>query len=411
MTPAPPVPPSSSSPQQTARSACGVSTRIDTVDAVREALADVAVAMAGNTDLVVAFFSREHATRAGIITTAVRETLGPRTFVGMSASGVIANMNEFDRSPGLSIFALAAPDLEFHTFTENNIDWPASKDDPARLRSVMGAERLGLRGTMLLADPFTPLRRLVPALSSCLAQPMDAPAIPLFGGIASAGTKPGENRLLLNDEIRIGGVVGLSIYGSIRVDTLVSQGCRPIGKPYVVTGAKRNIIESLGGKPALQAVKELAQNLPEKDRDLMQHGLFLGRVVNEYRDRFGRGDFLIRNVVGVDQNHEIIAVNDMMRVGQTVQFHVRDAATATEDLELLLAAQQLDDEPLGGLLFSCTGRGLNMFDRAHHDATTIRRSLPGLPLAGCFAGGEIGPIGNEAFIHGQTAELALFRCM
>lgn len=398
-------------PSQTAKVACGCSTRIDTVDAVREAVEDVAAAMAGNTDLAVVFFSRDHLTRAGMIDSMLLDTLAPQHLVGMSATGVIANANEFDHVPGISVFALSCPDVEFHTFTEHDLDWPETKDDSERLSQIIKADSPDLRGIMLFADPFVPLLRLIPAISSCLSDSMDSPAVPLFGGVASAGSKPGTNRLLRNDEIRIGGIVGLSIRGAMRIDALVSQGCHPIGRPLIVTKANRNIIESLGGRPALQAIQEMAHQISQRDRELMQQGLFVGRVVNEYRDRFGRGDFLIRNVVGVDPKHEVIAVNDIMRVGQTIQFQVRDAATATEDLELLLAAQQLDDPPLGGILFSCTGRGLNMFDEPNKDASTIRRSLPGLPLAGCFAAGEIGPVGNEAFVHGQTAALALFRCM
>ncbi len=400
-----------SNSSQIAKVSCGCSTLIDTAEAAQQAVDEVASAMAGNTDFCVVFFSREHVTRAGVIASYILDTLAPGTFVGMSASGVVANENEFDRTPGLAVFALSCPGVNFRTFTEDDLDWPASKDDPSILRTVLGADEPGLRGVMLLADPFTPLMRMVPALSACVAQPLDAPSIPMFGGIASAGGKPGDNRLIHQEETRIGGIVGVAISGDIRVDTLVSQGCRPIGRPWVITSGKRNIIEKLGGKPALRAVQELAQQVSDRDRHLMQQGLFLGRVVNEYRDRFGRGDFLIRNVVGVDPKHEVLAINDLVRIGQTVQFHVRDAATAGEDLELLLAAQQLDDEPLGGLLFTCTGRGLNLFDEANHDVSTIRKALPGLPLGGCFAAGEIGLIGNEAFIHGQTACLALFRCL
>jgi len=397
-------------PSQTAKIACGCSTRVDTLEAVQEAVEEVAVTMEGATDFAVVFFSREHVTRSGVIGSAVLDALAPRTLVGMSTSGVIANSHEFDRTPGVTVFAMSCPDVRIDTFTESDIDWPASKDHPERLRQVMHADDPELRGVLLFADPFTPMTRMLSALSGALSScaSLDRASAPLVGGIASAGARPGENRLLCNDEIRIGGLVGVSIRGAIRVDSLVSQGCRPIGRPFVITGGQRNLIESLGGRKALEAIQEVAERLPEEDRELMQQGLFMGRVVNEYQDRFGRGDFLIRNVVGVDPNRGVLAVNDFVRVGQTVQFHVRDARTATEDLELLLAAQQLDDPPMGGLLFTCTGRGRNMFDEPNHDASTIRRILPGMPLAGGFAAGEIGPVGHESFIHGQTASLVLF---
>ncbi len=397
-------------PSKIARVACGCSNRVETVEACREMLDDVAYSMQGDTDLAIVFFSREHVRRARVIMSAVLDTLAPGTMVGMSTAGVISNDHELDRQPGISIFAMSCPDVEFRTFTDDQINWPETQNDPARLTEVIGADQPGLRGIMALADPHTPFTRMLSSMSSAVAPAsMDSPSIPFFGGVAAAGPQPGANQLLCNEEIRIGGLVGLSIRGAIRIDTLVSQGCRPIGKPSVITGAKRNIIESLGGGSALDAVRAVARSLPEHERALMQQGLFVGRVINEYRDRFGRGDFLIRNVVGVDAERGIIAVNDLVRVGQTIQFHVRDARTATEDLELLLSAQHLDDTPMGGLLFSCSGRGLNMFDDAHHDAGTIRRILSGMPLSGCFTTGEIGQVGTHSFIHGQTASLALFR--
>jgi small ligand-binding sensory domain FIST len=135
----------------------------------------------------------------------------------------------------------------------------------------------------------------------------------------------------------------------------------------------------------------------------------MGTVINEYKDRFGRGDFLVRNILGYDKEHGAMAVGDLPKMGQTIQFHVRDAETAHEDLQLLLDAQQLKPRPLGGLLFTCNGRGKRLFEDPHHDIAIIRERLGEIPLAGFFAAGEIGPIGNQSFVHGHTAGLALLR--
>jgi small ligand-binding sensory domain FIST len=137
--------------------------------------------------------------------------------------------------------------------------------------------------------------------------------------------------------------------------------------------------------------------------------VLIGTVIDEYKDRFGRGDFLVRSILGMDQKKEAIAVGDTPRVGQTVQFHVRDAATAHEDLQLLLDAQQLKEAPLGAMLFTCNGRGARLFKDGRNDVQTIRDRLGDLPLAGFFAAGEIGPIGGRCFVHGHTASLALVR--
>jgi small ligand-binding sensory domain FIST len=308
--------------------------------------------------------------------------------------------------------ALSLPGVDVFTFTDSDLDWPRSEHDPEKLAQALRADRPDLRGVMLLADPFTPIVTLLPALSKTVSRPNDRPSVPVFGGIASAGKQAGDNRLLRNDEIRNGGIVGIGFSGALRMDTLVSQGCRPIGQPMVITSAKRNIIETLGGKPAMAAFQEMALELADCDRELIQEkGLFVGRVVTEYQEQFSRGDFLIRNVIGIDREQGLLAVSDLMRTGQTMQFHVRDAAAADEDLRWMLAAQALDDEPFAGLLFTCNGRGKRLFQDKNHDASAIRKAMPGLPLAGFSAAGEIGPVGNQTFLHGHTASIALLRGM
>jgi small ligand-binding sensory domain FIST len=205
------------------------------------------------------------------------------------------------------------------------------------------------------------------------------------------------------------GAVGLTISGPVAVDLVVSQGCRPVGQAMVITKVKNNVILEIGGRKALEVIQEMAQALPERERPLLAKGLFAGLVTNEYKDRFGRGDFLVRNILAADKGAGSIAVGDVPRVGQTIQFHVRDAETAEEDLQLLLDAQELKDPPFAGLLFTCNGRGTRLFAKPNHDVNVIRQRLGSLPLAGFFAAGEIGPIGDRSFVHGQTASLALFR--
>jgi small ligand-binding sensory domain FIST len=178
----------------------------------------------------------------------------------------------------------------------------------------------------------------------------------------------------------------------------------------VITRSRENVVEQLGGKPAMEMLRETVTGLDEADRQKLANGLFVGRAVSEYRETFGRGDFLVRTVMGVDQENGSIAVNDVVRTGQTVQFHVRDAATAGEDLSTMLAAQAAKElAAAGGLLFSCNGRGSRMFKQACHDAGAAREAMPRTPVAGFFAAGEFGPVGGKNFIHGHTASFALFR--
>jgi small ligand-binding sensory domain FIST len=190
---------------------------------------------------------------------------------------------------------------------------------------------------------------------------------------------------------------------------IVSQGCRPVGKPYVVTRARDNIILELGGRTPLEQLQELWNSLDPADQMLFRQGPHLGQVINEYQESFQRGDFLVRNLVGLDRASGALIVADEVRVGQTVQFHVRDADSAHEDLHALLQRARAESvRPAAGLLFSCNGRGSRLFPRPNHDAAAIREELGPIPLAGLFAQGELGPVGGQNFIHGFTASLALF---
>jgi small ligand-binding sensory domain FIST len=177
----------------------------------------------------------------------------------------------------------------------------------------------------------------------------------------------------------------------------------------VVTKSHDNVIEQVGGKPTLKALQDAIESMPEDQRELLHNGLLIGRAISEYRDTFGRGDYLVRNVIGVDQESGAVSMADYIRTGQTVQFHVRDADTADEDLQQMLEAQKESDAPAGGLLFSCNGRGTKLFPEPCHDIGVARRVMPATPIAGFFAAGELGPVGGRNFIHGHTASMALFR--
>lgn len=209
---------------------------------------------------------------------------------------------------------------------------------------------------------------------------------------------------MLDDTVYSSGAVGLLLSGTTRVSTLVSQGCRPIGRPLVVTKAEANVIHELAGRPAYDALVELIGALSRSDRALASRGLHLGRVIEERKLEFVRGDFLIRGVLAADQGSGALTVGDTVPVGATVQFQVRDAASADTDLRELASGVAAD----AALLFTCNGRGLNMFDRPHHDATIVSDTLDGAPVGGMFCAGEMGPVGDQNFLHGYTASLALF---
>jgi len=199
------------------------------------------------------------------------------------------------------------------------------------------------------------------------------------------------------------GAVGVLLGPAVRVTTVVSQGCRPIGDPFVVTRADGTVVHELGGQPPLERLNEVAAHASEADLGLLQRGLHLGRVIDEHKDSFERGDFLVRSVVAGDTATGAIQLDDAIEVGATTQFQVRDADSADEDLRHLIGGSQAD----AALLFTCNGRGRRLFPVPDHDAAIVADSLGGAPVAGIFCAGEIGPVGGRNFLHAFTASVAL----
>ena len=310
-----------------------VSEQDDSNAAAARAVAETHAALGDAVDVVFLFFTADHRDDADAVVERVWNELEPQAVVGCSAEGVIGGDVEVERKPGLALLAASLPGVRVHSFHLRGDDWHDVLEDDEAL-----AERTGhgpeTRAILAFGDPFTtPVNQVLGAFDR------GAAGIPLVGGMASAARSPGGNLLVRNDAVHSDGLVGVSLSGPLEVETVVSQGCRPVGRPFVVTRARENVIEQLGGKPALEMLRETVTAMPESERQKLANGLFVGRAINEYREKWGRGDFLVRNVMGVDQEGGSLAVTDYVRVGQTVQFHMRDAGTATEDLSLLLEGQ------------------------------------------------------------------------
>ena len=262
------------------------------------------------------------------------------------------------------------------------------------------------RGILMLADPFS-----IHAGQACAAieQAAGPNGARIFGGIASGSTHPGLNMLSTDRRTASEGIVGLSIFGDVVIDSLVSQGCRPIGPTFVVTKSRGNELVELGGKPALRAVQQMAESLAPHEQGLLSQGLLVGIAYDASKARLGRGDFLVRPVHAVHPDTGTLAITDAVKAGTTIQFQIRDAETAHDDLAMLLSAEQLRDAPSAALVFSCNMRGTRMFAERNHDAGFASARLGAPPMAGFHAAGEIGPLGPRSFVHTQTASFALFR--
>lgn len=346
-------------------------------------------------DLAVCFASPHHVGAFEDIAAAVGRILEPGVLLGGAACSIVGGAREVEDAPAFSLFAARLPDTRLRPMAlrlEQTPDgsaitgWP---DEP-----IVDGTTL-----VLFGDPFTfPADALLERLGDAV------PGLRVVGGLASAARGPGGNRLVLDGDVLADGAVGVLLDGGIDVGTVVSQGCRPIGRPFTVTQSTGNLVQELGGQPALARLQEIATTLSEGDRELLQRGLHVGIVVDEHKADFARGDFLVRNLLGADDSGAL-AIGDEVEVGRTIQFHVRDAAAADEDLRAMLA----EEEAGGALLFTCNGRGRQLFGTPDHDAGTVEALLGPIALAGAFCAGEIGPVGGRNFLHGFTASLLLFR--
>lgn len=384
--------------------ASSVSTLEHTPAAIDQAGQAVLDRLGGPPDLAFLFVTSHHRDACEALAIRACDRLKCEAIFGATAESLVATGREIENEPGLSLWAARLPrtqitplHLEFQRTADGGsiVGWPdETLCDWPRDSSLL-----------LLGEPFS-----FPADSLLERMNEDHPGVPVIGGMASGGHQPAMNRLIVGRKVVREGAVGVLLAGGMKLRTVVSQGCRPIGRPFIITRAERNIIHELGGKPPLLLLQQLFAELPTREQQLVQTGLHLGRVVSEYADRFEPGDFLVRNVMGIDKSTGAIAVGDYFRTGQTVQFHVRDAQTADDDLRRLLNVVKNDrtTHPRGGLLFTCNGRGSRLFDAPHHDAAAVAKALGDIPLAGFFAAGEIGPIGGANAMHGFTASLALF---
>ncbi|MGA2603468.1 MAG: FIST N-terminal domain-containing protein [Verrucomicrobiia bacterium] len=388
------------------RFASALTTKTDWAEAVED-LGRQAAAQLGtvNAHLAVLFAHPRYVPHIGEIIEAAKKAAGAQHLLGCTGAGIIGADREVEEKPALSLLVGELPDVTIYPFHLAEKDLEESTG-PAFWHYQLELEPSRQPQFVLLIDPFTTrAMQLVDALAEAY------PQAPMIGGLASGAQQPGENRLFIDGKVYDEGAVGIGLTGRVALRTVVSQGCRPIGEPLTVTRAEKNIVFELAGRPPMKILQEMLPQLPTRDRDLARSALFLGRVVNEYQEEFSRGDFLIRNLLGSDPQSGALAVGDLMRTGQTVQFQVRDAQTADEDLHHLLAKERSDlarKQPHGALLFSCLGRGERMYGTADHDIRVVQEHVGPVPTAGFFCNGEIGPIGNRAFIHGFTSVIGLF---
>ncbi len=325
------------------------------------------------------------------------------TLIGCSGASLIANDKEIEAQAGmaLGLYSLPGAKLDVLHITQEQVE---ESTGPGYWHMETGIEQTN--GWLAFVDPFT---------FNCdawLNMWNEAYAgRPTMGGLASGEFTDQCTQLYWNNQVIEGGAIAMSVRGGVELAGVISQGCTPIGDTWTITRAEGHYIHEIGNRPAYDVLMETLNAMPQVDKQSLRGNLFIGLVVNEYLDEFHRGDFLVRNLIGVDPSTGTLAVGATPRVGQTMQFQRRDAKAGTEDIEALLqrATKNLGSRSVyGACLCSCNGRGQRMFGKPDHDASHVRRAFGPLGIAGFFCNGELGPVGEKNFVHGYTASVALF---
>ena len=379
---------------ETTRVRVGLSPASDTAAAAKAAAH--AAATGAEVDLALLFLSPEHLDTAEQAVEVVRKTLAPGTLLGCVAQGVVAGDREVEEGPAVAVWAATLPGASVTGVHSSAVD----VGDAVAITGFPDVD--GAAIVTLLVDPFS-----YPAAGFLEQLNEDHPHLPLVGGLAVADREPGGSALILDDEVHTEGAVG-AVIRDAPVVAVVSQGCAPFGQESVITAAEGNVIHELAGEPALDRLRADLEALTPEQRQMALGGVLAGVVIDENRPEYERGDYLIRGLLGMDDATGALVLGEPVRVGQTLRFHVRDADAADEDLRQALGEAVRHGTPAGALLFTCNGRGTNMFPVPHHDARLVSAALGDPNVAGFFCGGEIGPVGSQTFLHGFTATLAVF---
>lgn len=399
-----------------------LSTQASLEAAVQDVVDQVKKQLPQTPDLGLVFISAAYASEFPRLLPLLNEALPMPCLIGCSGGGIIGTppespAKEIEQQPGLSLSVAMLPGVTVHSFALQEDDLPDLDSPPDAWVEKIGVAPADNPSFILLADPFT-------AGITELLQGLDFayPGAVKVGGLASTNAFQQNSGLFFNDKLQTEGVIGIALTGNVVLDTIVAQGCRPIGRPFRIAAGERNILleledcDDFGGEPQtpVAALQDILQDLDEADRELAQNALHIGIAQDGFKENLQHGDFLIRNLIGVDPRLGALAIGDRIRVGQRIQFHLRDARTSADDLETLLIRyrseqKQTAGSPVGALMFTCLGRGEGLYDKPNFDSHLFQEFLGEIPLSGFFCGGEIGPVGDTTFLHGYTSVFSICR--
>ena len=378
----------------------------DTEAAIIEAASAINRALGpGAADLAIVHLTPHYANGWAKVPELVRRELPGALLVGASGAGIVGEGHEVEHRRGLAIMAASLPDVKLHAFHIDAGALPEDHESAGRWREIVALEGDDAPRFLLVPDPFTcDIERLLVGLD------LAWPGTTKVGGAASGGTMPGANVLFCGDRTYHVGVVGLAMSGAIALDAVVAQACRPIGEPMLITRCRGSVVHELNSEAPVAVLRELYASLDSRDRRLFRNSLFVGIEIDGAREQYGPGDFLVRNITGMDAEDGAISVAARPAQWQVLQFHLRDARTAATELTAALRRYDAGSTPVAGaLMFNCVGRGLQLFGRPDHDTDIVQEYLPDVPLGGALCNGEIGPQDGRTLMHGYTSVFALFR--
>lgn len=401
--------------------ASALSTRPSLEAAVQEVTHQAQQALQGSADLGLVFISAAFASEYSRLMPLLQENLSVPALIGCGGGGIVGmtpdgQAKEVEGDAALTLCLARLPGVAIKTFHIDSNELPDLDASPERWSDLIGVAPSDRPHFVLLSDPMSSgINDLLQGLDFAY------PSAVKVGGLTTGGGTTGS--LFCNYQVYREGTVGVALSGNIVMESIVAQGCRPIGQIYRVVEGERNILLKLEEQPdgdvacgvartPLEVLQDMFQDLNDDDRALMPHSLFVGIAQSEFKQHLEQGDFLIRNLLGVDPRVGAVAIGDRVRPGQRIQFHLRDAEASAEDLETLLERYQLNASgpaPVGALMFSCVGRGEGLYDEPNFDSHLFSRYIKNVPLSGFFCGGEIGPIGNSTFLHGYTSVFGICR--
>jgi len=369
---------------------------------IRDTAAQLRAQLTGKPAFGLVFVTPDYAEKAADLLELIRVYGHVPTLIGCSGTGLVGLSQEQEEGPGFSLLVVSPPGGKATSlcFSQDVVE---ASTGPGYWHERTGLKPADVKAWLVFLNPFSL------NVEIWLKQWNQAyPHVPVFGGMAGGAPGDPEAWIFCDDRVVPGGVA-LALQGDVAVNSVVSQGCKPIGEPLTVTHAEKNVLLTLGSRPAYEVLSDVYKELSDTEREQARGHLFAGIAVSEYLEEYKRGDFLVRNIIGADPKSGAVAINAVARVGQTLQYQLRDSRVASDELKRLLRERiaHLDPPPYAGLLCTCHGRGRGLFGGPNHDAGLVNDFFPGLPLTGLFANVQLGPVGDRSFAHGYTASLAL----